>query len=140
MYRNVIFGLFAVCMLMTTPTVQADNILERILSNPKIQALLGRPTELITTVKLCEDTRYRSSNQQQCTEVQQAALVNRLPFEMRTVMSNPKSAQSLRDICIAVQFTAARDSYLCSELAKSDKEFADALQYTRSQFREDNTR
>jgi hypothetical protein len=142
MHRFLISSLFGIFMLLTTSATHAENVLERVLANPKIQALLGRPTEIVNSLKLCEDTRYRSSNQQLCTEAQQAAMVNRLPFEMRTLMSNQKSAQSLRDICLAVQNTTVRDSYLCSELAKSDKDFANALQYSRiqSQPREDNTR
>jgi hypothetical protein len=140
MRRYFISCMFTFFMLPMASTAHAENVLERILANPKIQALLGRPTEIVNSLKLCEDARYRNSNLQLCTEAQQAAMVSRLPFEMRTVMSNQKSAQSLRDICIAVQLTAVRDSYLCSELAKSDKDFADALQNTRAQFKEDNSR
>jgi hypothetical protein len=116
------------------------NLLEQILNNPKVQAHLGNTAKAANLLNACKNPAYSQRNAQACTEVRQAEMVYKLPFEMRTVMSNSKSAQSLRDLCIAAQNTPQRDSYLCTELAKADKDFGIALQGSRPQVQEDNTR
>ena len=44
----------------------------------------------------------------------------RLPTEMRVLMSNTQSANSLREICAAVQGQPQTNSYLCVELRKAE--------------------
>jgi hypothetical protein len=128
--KLVQFVLISMTFSLSFPA-HAD-LIERILANPKIQALIGKPAELTNALKLCDDVRYRNANAVACAEAQQAAMANRLPFEMRTVMSNAKSAQSLRDLCVAAQTTAQRDSYLCAELSKADVAFGATLQNARN--------
>jgi hypothetical protein len=123
--------LLIIALIQLNSPVQA-NTLEKILANPKVQALLGKPAELTNTLKLCDSANFRNANKSACEEAQQAAIVNKLPFEMRTVMSNSKSAQSLRELCVAAQSSAQRDSYLCLELAKADTAFAATLQGARN--------
>jgi hypothetical protein len=107
------------------------NLLEQILNNPRVQAHLGNLTKAASLLNECKNPSYSQRNAQACTEVRQAEMVYKLPFEMRTVMTNSKSAQSLRDLCIAAQNTPQRESYLCAELAKADSEFAATLQGVR---------
>ena len=121
---------FAAVILASLPA-QA-NLIERILANPKIQALIGKPAEVTNMLGLCKNTSYQRANQQACTDAAQAEMVLKLPFEMRTVMNNANSAKSMRDLCLAAQNTIQKDSYLCNELAKADKSFGDALAAERS--------
>jgi pantoate kinase len=118
--------------LFAAQGAQAQNVLERILNNPKIQALLGKPADVTSLLGLCKNADYQRANSQACSEAAQADMVLKLPFEMRTVMGNQRSAQSLRDLCLAVQTTQQRDSYLCSELAKADTSFSSAMQNART--------
>jgi pantoate kinase len=123
---------FVVSSLFAAHTAHAQNILERILANPNVQALLGKPADVANLLGLCQNTNYQRANPQVCQEASQAEMVLKLPFEMRTVMSTQRSAQSLRDLCLAVQSTQQRDSYLCSELAKADTSFSSAMQNART--------
>jgi hypothetical protein len=124
-------SLFASCLL-AVHSAHAQSILERILSNPKIQALIGKPADITSMLNLCKNANYQRANQQVCQEAAQAEMALKLPFEMRTVMSNQTSAQSLRDLCLAAQTTTQRDSYLCAELAKADSSFSLAMQGARA--------
>jgi pantoate kinase len=132
MHRQLLSLLIAASALLSMPSAQAQNILERILANPKVQALLGKPAEITSILGLCKNTNYQRANAQACQDAANADMALKLPFEMRTVMSNAKSAQSMRDLCIAAQATAERDSYLCLELAKADSSFNATLQGVRA--------
>ena len=57
----------------------AQNILERILNNPKIQALVNRPTEITNLLGLCKNNGYQRTNQQVCQEAAQAEMAAKLP-------------------------------------------------------------
>jgi pantoate kinase len=143
MRKLIISMTLAASSLFAAHTAHAQNILERILNNPNIQALLGRPADVTSLLGLCKNPSYQRANPQACQDAAQADMVLKLPFEMRTVMSNQRSAQSLRDICLAAQSTPQRDSYLCSELAKTDVDFNSAMQDARTlinKTREDNAR
>jgi hypothetical protein len=124
-------SLLASCLFAAHPA-HAQSILERILGNPKIQALIGKPADITSMLNLCKNANYQRANQQACQEAAQAEMALKLPFEMRTVMSNQTSAQSLRDLCLAAQTTTQRDSYLCAELAKADSSFGLAMQGARA--------
>ncbi len=137
MRKLIISMTFAVCSLFAAQAVQAQSALERILNNPNVQALLGKPADVANLLGLCKNANYQRANAQVCQEAVQAEMVLKLPFEMRTVMSNQRSAQSLRDLCLAAQSTPQRDSYLCSELAKADTSFGSAMQNART---DQNTR
>jgi hypothetical protein len=128
MFFRKLLILTSLSTLLVHANVSAQsNIIERILANPKIQALIGKPAEITSLLNLCNNAPYQRANPQSCAEAAQADMVLKLPFEMRTVMSNQKSAQSLRDLCLAAQSTAQRDSFLCAELAKADQSFGVAL-------------
>lgn len=116
----------SLCLLV--PTVSsAAGVLEQILANPRVQALLSKPLEVTNALNLCANEAFKSANVQTCAEAANAQIVLRLPFEMRTVMSNANSAQSLRDLCLAAQSTPQGNSYLCAELVKADSTFAAAV-------------
>ncbi len=122
----------AFVLTLALPSVHAAGVLEQILANPQIQALIGVPANVTSALNLCSNTTYKATNAQACANATNADMVLKLPFEMRTVMGNANSAQSLRDLCIAAQNTAQRDSYLCSQLAKADTSFAASLAAERN--------
>jgi pantoate kinase len=132
MRRFLVLGSIAASAALVVPSAHAQNVLERILANPKIQALIGKPAEVTNLLGLCKNANYQRTNAQACLDASNASMALKLPFEMRTVMSNSKSAQSMRDLCIAAQATQQRDSYLCAELAKADSNFNAALQDARA--------
>ena len=94
-------------------------LLDDLLKNPSIQSLMGR-TDLTTMAAACRDPAYRQTNFTQCTNMENALILSRLPTEMRVLMSNAQSANSLREICAAVQGQAQTNSYLCAELRKAE--------------------
>ena len=110
----------------------AAGLIEQILANPRIQSLIGKPLDVTNLLNLCGNDAYKKANVQSCAEAANAQMVLRLPFEMRTVMANPTSAQSLRDICLAAQATPQANSYLCAELVKADSTFAAAIANART--------
>ena len=128
--RIILTMSFVVSCLVAMPA-QA-NLIEQILNNPRVQALLGKPAEILNQSKQCEVPTFRKSNAQLCTDVDNAASANKMPFEMRTVMTNRTSAQALRDLCLAAQTTAQQSNYLCAELGKADKNFAAAAAAARA--------
>ncbi len=107
--------LTALCLL---PTAHAG-LLDELLKNPNIQGLVNRP-DLGTLVAACRDAAYRQANAANCNNVETAAVLNKLPPEMRAVMNNPQTAASLRDLCAAVAAMPQTNSYLCVELRKAE--------------------
>ncbi len=124
-------GAALVCAISLSQ-VHAAGVLEQILANPQVQALIGTPATVTNTLNLCNNPTYRAANAQACANATNADMVLKLPFEMRTVMSNPNSAQSLRDLCVVAQGSVQRDSYLCAQLAKADTSFAASLAAERN--------
>ena len=94
-------------------------LLDDLLRNPSIQGLMGRK-DLNTMVAACRDPAYRQGNAAQCMNMESALILSRLPTEMRVLMSNTQSANSLREICAAVQGQPQTHSYLCAELRKAE--------------------
>jgi hypothetical protein len=122
----------ALGLLTTFSSANSAGLLEQILANPQVQALIGAPANITNLLGVCKNDAYRANNAQACANALNADTVLRLPFEMRTVMSNPTSAQSLRDLCLAAQSTVQRDSYLCTQLANADSNFATSLANQRN--------
>ena len=108
----------AVSLLCSLPYANAG-LLDELLKNPNIQGLVNRP-DLGTLVAACRDASYRQANAANCTNVETAAVLTKLPVEMRAVMNNPQMAASLRDICAAVAPMPQTNSYLCVELRKAE--------------------
>ena len=94
-------------------------LLDDLLKNPTVQGLMGR-SDLNTMVAACRDPGYRQASAAQCVNVENAVILSRLPNEMRVLMSNAQSANSLREICAAVQGLPQNNSYLCAELRKAE--------------------
>lgn len=94
-------------------------LLDDLLKNPSIQGLMGR-TDLTTMAAACRDPAYRQTNLAQCNNMERALILNRVPPEMRVLMGNTQSANSLREICAAVQNQPQTNSYLCTELRKAE--------------------
>ena len=111
-------GLAVLIGLGALPYAQAG-LLDELLKNPNIQGLVNRP-DLGMLVAACRDATYRQANAANCTNVETAAVLNKLPPEMRAVMNNPQMAASLRDICAAVAPMPQTNSYLCVELRKAE--------------------
>ena len=108
----------SVTLLCLVPAAQAG-LLDDLLKNPTLQGLINRP-DLGTLVAACRDATYRQANVLNCTNVETAAVLTKLPVEMRVLMNHPQSAASLRDICSAVQRMPQTNSYLCVELRKAE--------------------
>jgi len=98
-------------------------ILEDLLAVPAIQSLLGRSSELPSIASKCENIHFRMGNAALCQQARQAALLASMPPALRTLMSHPQSAKSLRELCVAAIGTPVQGSYLCAELAKGDSVF-----------------
>lgn len=106
--------------LVSSFTMPAQaGLLDDLLKNPAIQALMNRG-DLSTLVNACKDANYRRSNQSQCVHVENVLVINKLPVEMRAVMSNQQAANSLRELCSQAQNTPRATSYLCNELRKAE--------------------
>lgn len=111
-------SLAALSLLCLVPSAHAG-LLDELLKNPTIQGLITRP-DLGTLVSACRDAAYRQANAANCTNVETAAVLTKLPVEMRVLMNHPQSAASLRDICAAVTPLPQTNSYLCVELRKAE--------------------
>ena len=72
-------------------------LLDDLLKNPTIQGLISRP-DLNTMVAACRDAGYRQANAAQCQNIENAGVLSKLPNEMRVLMGNAQSAQSLREL------------------------------------------
>jgi hypothetical protein len=108
----------AAVSLLCIPQANAG-LLDELLKNPNIQGLVNRP-DLGTLVAACRDATFRQANAANCTNVETAAVLNKLPPEMRAVMNNPQTAASLRDICAAVAPMPQTNSYLCVQLRNAE--------------------
>jgi hypothetical protein len=128
--KAVVATLFLTSLLFAT-SAQA-NFIEQILSNPRIQALLGKPAEILSQSQQCKNVSFKNANTQLCADVANAEIASKMPFEMRTVMTNRTSSQALRDLCLAAQTTGQQNNYLCAELSKADKDFAAAAAAART--------
>ncbi len=113
-------GITAILLSFLGFGLQANaGLLDDLLKNPSIQGLMGR-TDLTTMTAACRDPAYRQTNLAQCNNMERALILSRVPPEMRVLMSNAQSANSLREICAAVQNQPQTNSYLCSELRKAE--------------------
>ncbi len=130
----------ALSLLLAFSSAHSAGLIEQILANPRVQALLGAPGNVSNTLGLCRVDSYRINNPQPCKDANDAATMLKLPFEMRTVMSNPVSAQSLRDLCLVAQSTTQQNSYLCAELAKADGTFASSIANERNRIMQEANR
>jgi hypothetical protein len=117
-------AVLALSLVSAVSSAHSAGLIEQILANPRVQALMGAPANVTNLLGVCKNDTYRASNPQSCADAANTDSVLKLPFEMRTVMSSPQSAKSLRDLCLAAQTTPQRESYLCVELLKADSKFA----------------
>ena len=110
------------CLVLASTFAQAG-IIEDLLAVPAIQSLLGRLPELPSLVRNCEDAAYRQRNLAFCQQAEQAALLAKMPIELRAVMARKDSANSLRELCLTAIGKLPKESYLCAELNKFDTDF-----------------
>ena len=115
---NKLLATLALATSCLAPVAHAG-LLDDLLKNPNIQSLINRP-DLNTLVAACRDAAYRAANTAQCQNMENAVVLAKLPNEMRVLMGNPQSANSLREICTAVQSTAQANSYLCAQLRSAE--------------------
>lgn len=115
---------FALAVLLVNGwTVARAGLIEDLLARPAIQSLLGQP-DLKALMQRCSDASYRQKNAAICQQVEAANRLARIPPEVRSLLASPASAASIRELCLAVQVTSARNSYLCKELTIADLDFA----------------
>ena len=117
--KRSLSGLVALGALCLYSFGAQAGLLDDLLKNPAIQGLLNRP-DLNTMVAACRDAAYRQANSAQCLNIENAGVLSKLPNEMRVLMGNAQSAQSLRELCTAVFYLPQTSSYLCAELRKAE--------------------
>jgi hypothetical protein len=120
--RPLIRLTLAACIAVPSAFAQAG-IIEDLLAVPAIQSLLGRLPELPNLVRNCQDAGYKQRNLAFCQQAEQAALLAKMPIELRAVMARKDSADSLRELCVAAIGKLPKESYLCAELYKYDSDF-----------------
>ena len=123
------FAILSVLMALM-PAAQAG-IIEELLAVPAIQSLLGRQPELQAAVQRCGNANFRQRNTNLCEQAEAASRLAKVPPELRTLLANPAASASIRELCLAVQSTAAQNSYLCSELVKADSGFRAMVEQRR---------
>jgi hypothetical protein len=137
MRRTLLSALIATSALLAMPSAHAQNVLERILANPKVQELIGKPSDVLSALGRCGNANYQRSNSQLCESAMNADRALKMPVEMRLLMTNKQSAASLREMCIAAQPTHLANTYLCAELAKADKTFGAQMEFARQKAAQD---
>ena len=120
------------CLVIASAFAQAG-IIEDLLAVPAIQSLLGRLPELPNLIRNCEDAGYKQRNLAFCQQAEQAALLAKMPIELRAVMARKDSANSLRELCVAAIGKLPKESYLCAELNKYDSDFQLQSRYMQQQ-------
>ncbi len=117
-FRNPVAAT-ALLLALAAP-VHAQSRLEDILRNPLVQQLLGfKAPDLNNESLLCNSAAFRTANPQRCMAVADALKAQQVPFELRTVLTNPVSAAALRELCVASPQLVSTN-YLCVELGKGD--------------------
>ena len=133
---HAIFRVFSLWLgLMLAFTTHAG-ALEDLLANPAIQSLLARQGDLRNALARCSDPRIRQQNQQLCLQADDANRLARMPIELRAILSNPVAADSLRELCMAVQGMQTQNTFLCTRLFEADPAFAQQamnLRYQRNE-------
>ena len=113
-------------------------ILEDLLAVPAIQSLLGRLPELPVITRNCAEPTFKQRNATFCQQAEDAARLANMPAELRLLMAQPKSAASLRELCLAVLGRPIQNSYLCAELAKAETGFNSLGEQRRRLLQEQN--
>lgn len=98
-------------------------ILEDLLAVPAIQSLLGRLPDLPAISRNCADPTFKQRNATYCQQVEDAAKLAQMPTELRLLMAQPRSAASLRELCLGAVGRPIENTYLCAELYKAERGF-----------------
>ena len=109
--------------LISTMSFARAGIVEDLLAVPAIQSLLGRVPELQAVVRKCADAKYKQPNAKVCQQAEDASRLAKVPVELRSVLSNPVTAASIRELCLAVRGNPAQNTFICAELYKADSSF-----------------
>ena len=64
-------------------------ILEQILANPRINALLGKPADVLSALSTCKTESYRIANAQLCADAQNAETMLKIPMEALRKLAMP---------------------------------------------------
>jgi hypothetical protein len=116
-------------LLALSAPASAQSRLEEILRNPVVQQLLGsRAPELRTEAQLCANAQFKAANPARCQAAADAARMAAIPFELRTVLTNPASAAALRQLCVTAPVDVGSTNYLCVELGKGDASLGTEIQ------------
>jgi hypothetical protein len=115
--------IIASILMAFTLTAAHAGIVEELLKIPAIQAFLNRQPELQSIIQQCGNPTYKQQNAKFCQQAEEASRLAKMPFELRAVLSDPRSAASIRELCLAVLDRPAKGSYMCVELAKVDSSF-----------------
>ena len=118
---------------LTTPAAAAGK-LEELLAIPAIQALLNKQVDLVTYLGRCKDAVYAQKNAEPCQQAIQAQNLARLSPELRSILTKPALAASIRELCGVAYGTPKQNSVLCNELFVADPSYEAELARARAMF------
>lgn len=127
-HLTIVGALLLTCMASASQA----GIIEDLLALPAIQSYMGRQPELQAAIQRCANARYKQQNSNACLLAEQASRMSRVPLEVRTLLANPTTAASLRELCLAAIGSAAQNTYLCAELSKAETSFQTLAQQQRA--------
>lgn len=108
--------------------------LEELLAIPAIQALLNKQVDLVTSLGRCTDAAYAQKNAVACQQAIQAQNLARLSPELRSILTKPALAASIRELCGVAYGTPKQNSVLCNELFVADPSYEADLARARAMF------
>ena len=129
----IIVALFSSALLLAvTGPARAGGKLEELLAIPAVQALLNKQVDLTNSLGLCKDNAYAKKNAVACQHAQDAQNLARLSPELRSILTKPILAGSIRDLCSAAYGTPKQNTVLCAELYVADPGFEADLARTKA--------
>ena len=135
MTRNSRFILITSLLFFTqSGPAAAAGKLEELLAIPAIQALLNKQVDLVTSLGRCKEAAYAQKNAVACQQAIQAQNLARLSPELRSILTKPALAASIRELCGVAYGTPKQNSVLCSELFVADPSYEADLARARAMF------
>ena len=120
--RTFAIATLSLGFVLTSPA-KAGGKLEELLAIPAVQALLNKQVDLISVLGSCKDVKYAQKNAAACQNAKDAQNLAKLSPELRSMLTKPNLAASIRELCGAAYGTPQQNSVLCAELYVADPAF-----------------
>ena len=130
---RTVFSSILLSLCLINPAAAAGK-LEELLAIPAIQALLSKQVDLATSLGRCKDVAYAQKNTVACQQAIQAQNLARLSPELRSILTKPALAASIRELCGVAYGTPKQNSVLCNELFVADPSYEAELARARAVF------